>query len=202
MALFVMAKLPFESMNYKKNSSQTARLGFTFLEIILYLGITSVVLLSILQIGQNFIVSNVKAERQRSISENGRLAFHQLTLKIRGADDVTVGSSTFNIHPGVLTLDYPGSGTDVIFDTYLKSVTLNNGTSVTLRKLRMKDGGASYQDVTNDEVDVTRFVVRNLTQSTEPKNIQIELTLQTLNTTGDPDYDLVLPLETAISLRK
>lgn len=186
----------------RKNIIRRAVQGFTFLEVILYLGIATFVLLAILQIGQNFIVSNVKAERQAAIMQNGRLAFHQLTFEIRGADNVLTGSSTFNVHPGVLTLDYPGSGTDVIFDTYLKSVALPTGSNVTIRKLRVKDGGSSYQDVTNDEVDVTNFVVRNLTQASEPKNIEVELTLQTVNTTNNPNYDFILPLETAVTLRK
>ncbi len=178
------------------------RQGFTLFEIIVYLGISTVLLFSILQIGQNFIRANIKSQLERSISENGRLAFHQLSLKIRGADDVTTAGSTFNVHPGVVTLDYPGTGTDVIFNTYLKTLTLANGTTYTIRKLQMKDGTANYQDLTNDEVDVTNFVVRNLTQSSEPNNLEIELTVNAINPGNAADYNLTASWETAISLRK
>jgi CxxC motif-containing protein (DUF1111 family) len=102
----------------------------------------------------------------------------------------------------LFTLDYAGSGTDVIIDTYTKDVTLSNGQIVTIRKLRIKEGALAYQDLTSDQVDVSNFVLRNLTKTSERKNINIEVTLEQLNPLNDPNYNTTISVETAISLRQ
>jgi type II secretory pathway pseudopilin PulG len=176
--------------------------GFTLVELIVYVGIAALSLMMILITGQNLISSNIRAQAQRELSVNMRPLMNQFTQSVRNAEDIVTASSTFNAHPGAITLDYAGSGTDVIIDTYTKDVTLSNGQIVTIRKLRIKEGALAYQDLTSDQVDVSNFVLRNLTKTSERKNINIEVTLEQLNPLNDPNYNTTISVETAISLRQ
>lgn len=176
--------------------------AFTLLELTIYIALATLTLMMIITIGHNLIISNARSEAQRELSVNMRSLVQQISQSIKNATNVTVGSSTFGSHPGVLTLDYPGSGTDVIINTYDKTVTMSSGATVAIKKLRIKEGTLDYQDLTSDNVNVTNFVVRNLTRGSERKNINLEVTLSQLNPAGDPNYDASLTTETATSLRQ
>lgn len=191
-----------KNKNMGDKTQNIAQNGFTLVELIVYIGIASLSLMMILITGQNLISSNIRAQAQRELSVNVRPLMNQLTQSVRNAEDVVTASSTFNVHPGAITLDYAGSGTDVIIDTYTKDVTLSNGQIVTIRKLRIKEGALAYQDLTSDAVDVSNFVLRNLTKTSEKKNINIEVMLEQLNPLNDPNYNAAISVETAISLRQ
>jgi AAA+ superfamily predicted ATPase len=124
---------------------------------------------------------------------NSRLVMNQVAVNIKGAEDVFTGLSTFETNPGVLVLDYPGSGTDVIIDTYEKDLTIG-GQIVTIRKLRIKEGSSDYVDITNDKVEVLNFFLTDMTRDNEKDNINVELTLGT--------NDSTISSETSISLRQ
>jgi len=191
-----------KNKNMGDKTQNIAQNGFTLVELIVYIGMASLALMMIILTGQNLISSNIRAEAQRELSVNMRPLINQLTQSVRNATDVVTASSTFNVHPGAITLDYPGSDTDLIIDTYTKDVTLSNGQIVTIRKLRIKEGALAYQDLTSDAVDVSNFVLRNLTKTSEKKNINIEVTLEQLNPLNDPNYNAAISVETAISLRQ
>ena len=180
---------------------KTDKKGFTLIELIVYVGVSSIMLVIAINMTSNLIVSNASARGKQEVYINARLAMNQLQLKIREAEDVIIGSSTFNSHPGILTLDYPGSDTDVIFDTYTKNVDIG-GQTVEIRKLRIKEGTADYVDLTSDKVDLTNLVFTNLTRGSESKNTNIEITLEKINPGSDPDYDASISVETAISIRE
>lgn len=178
------------------------RRAFTLVEMILYIALSAFVFFMIIETGLSVVTTFSRSKAQRDLNENARFVLNFLTEKIRHADDVIVTLSTFGTHPGSLVLDYPGSDTNVIFETYTKNISLPDGSSYNLRKLRIKEGTAGYQNLTNDKVEITNFVVRNLTRGTEPKNINIELTLQYFNPQNIPEYNLSYTVETAISLRR
>ena len=176
-------------------------LGFTVIELILYIAIAATVLVTAVNIGWNLITTEANIIGKQEVYMNARTVMNHIQISIREAEDVTTGSSTFDTHPGVLTLDYPGSGTDIIIDTYNKEVTAG-GQATTIRKLRLKNGPADYLDITTDKVDVTNFVLTNLTRGSENHNINIELTLEKANPSGDPNFDASISLETALSTRE
>lgn len=175
--------------------------GFTLIELIVYIAISAMVLVTAINIGWNLIISEANVTGKQEVYMSARTIMNQIQISIREADDVITGSSTFGSHPGMLTLDYPGGTTDVIFDTYTKSVTIG-GLPATVRKLRIKEGSADYVDLTSDKVDITNFTLTNLTRVNEPKNINIELTIQKVNPGNDPNFDASISLETAISIRQ
>jgi type II secretory pathway pseudopilin PulG len=175
--------------------------AFTLIELIIYVAIASMVLVASVRIGWNILQAQEKQEAQQEVLYNSRMALHHMQYYIRQAETVTTASSTFASHPGILTLDYAGEGTDVVIDTYTKSVTIG-GQSTTIRKLRIKDGAASAVDITSDLIDVTDFTLTNLQRGTEPFNIHIALTLERENPGGVPQNDASESFETSLSLRE
>lgn len=179
----------------------TRRRGFTLVEALIYIVLAALAFTFIIGIGQDLLLGSVKIQGEREVSFNARTAVNLITQKIRGATDIVLGSSTFNTSPGVLTITYPGISPSIIFDTYQKTLTKSTGGTYVIHKLRMKEGAATAVDLTNDKVNITNFVVRNLTKSTEPHNINVELTFQQANPANDPNLNASISIETAISLR-
>ncbi len=175
--------------------------GFTMMELIVYIAIASVVLVAAINVGWNLMIGYANTNSKQEVYLNSRLVMNAMGIKIREAEDVLTASSTFDTNPGVLTLDYPGADTDVIIDTYTKNIILG-GQETTIRKLRMKEGIADYVDLTTDEVNITNFVLTDLTRGSEPDNINIELTIEKTNPGGNLNFAATFSLETAISLRQ
>lgn len=175
--------------------------GFTLIELILYIGIAAMVIVIVVGIGRNVILTNTDTQASREVYMSARLAESKLQEKIRAAEGVVIGSSIFGANPGKLVLDYAGSGTDVIFDTYGKIVDVG-GLSVAIIKLRMKDGAADYVDLTNDKVSVSNFMLSDLTRASERENVGIELDLEKVNPGDSEELEASISLDTAISVRE
>ena len=172
--------------------------GFTLIELILYVAIAAIVVVGAVNIAWNLIFAQVYTEARQEVYYNGRLLLNELTLKIREAQDVSSGS--MGSHPSSITLDYPGSGTDVIIDTYDKSVNVG-GQPSTIKKIRIKEGPLTYADLTSDTVNVTNFTLDDYTRGSEPAVIKVFLTLEHTNPGGDPKYDASQSYETTVSIR-
>jgi type II secretory pathway pseudopilin PulG len=182
----------------KKISSQS---GFTMIEMILYIAMASAVLLTGVQLSWNLMLADASARAKQEVYYGARLMMSEVSEVFREAEDVLVGSSTFGTHPGVLALDYPGSGTDVIIDTYTKNVNGPSGPA-TIRTVRITQPPSASVDLTSERVDVTNFVVRNYTRGTERKNIKFEISMERLNPGGDLNFAADIDLETALSIRE
>lgn len=174
--------------------------GFTLVEFIIYVAIASFVLISTVNVSWNIISAQAYFQAKQEVYINARLLMNQLGIKIKGAEDVKTNQSIFGSHPGVITLDYPGSN-DVVIDSYIKNITVG-GESATIRKIQMKDTDGSYTDLTSDKVNVTNFTLTNLTRGSEKDNINLEIRIERINPGDDPTYDADITFETAISLRE
>jgi len=180
--------------------NQQSQKGFTLIELIVYIAIASLVLVSALNIGWNVSLGQTNSSAKKEVYLNARLILNELQNQIRQADGVITANSVFNTNPGTLSLDYPGGNADVVFNTYSKAVNVG-GAVTNITKLRVYEG-MNYSDLTSDQVDVTNFTVQNLQRGTEKTNIGITLTLERVNPGNDPKYDASINIQTAISLRK
>lgn len=183
-------------MNFAKNKK-----GFSLIELIIYIGISTFVLVGTVNFSWNVISSNERVEVGSELTQNGRLIFDKFTQEVRVSEDVDLGSSTFDLNPGVLTLERTGVGNDVIFNTYVKNIILA-GQVVPITKISFTDGVNPPVDLSSDRVDVTNFVFRNRTRDDEPANIELHLTLEYVNPGSDLERNKDLTLTTAVSIRK
>ncbi|MBU0667739.1 prepilin-type N-terminal cleavage/methylation domain-containing protein [Patescibacteria group bacterium] len=174
-------------------NKQNNKKGFTLIELLIYITLAGMILTAAINLEVNVSRGQARAQQNHELYINAQVAINQIDRKIREADDVITASSTFGTNPGVLTLDYPGTGTDIIFNTYPKEI-MRGGTPVTITKLRIKEGSADPIDLTSDNVDVTDFTLSNLTIGGNKNNIGIELTLER--------EDASFSIETAVSVRK
>jgi prepilin-type N-terminal cleavage/methylation domain-containing protein len=174
--------------------------GFTMIELIIYIAIASIMLVTVVGIGINLSVANQKSQAKREVYMNTRFVMAELADMVRGADDIILSGTTFGSNPASLALAYP-SGNNVLFSVYAKNVTVA-GNTVSINKLSMKSGTDPFTDITSDKVTVTDFTLTNLTRGTSRKNINIQLTLSKVNPGGDPAFNVSFPVETAVSIRK
>lgn len=174
--------------------------GFTLVELIVYVGITSIVLISLISFSWNVSGSSTRIQVNNELTQNGRLVLEQITQKTQAADDIDTGNSTFDDDSGVLVLDYGGVN-DVTFDTYNKNVTIG-GQSTFITKIRMQVGANPAVDLTSDKIHVSKFYFQNYTQSTEAKNTHFELTMEYANPGDDPRRNQSFNFQTAISVRE
>lgn len=179
------------------------RRGFTLVEILLTVGIAAVVLVAGFDLLWQVLGAKTKSLAVREVQQNARIALRRLEFEARSADDLKTGPgvSDFGVHPGKLTFDLPGDGTDVVLDTVVKTVAVGS-TSVNIRKLRLTHGLETPVELTSDRVDVTNVVFTNLTHDATPETVNVDLTLEAVNPSGDANRRASFSLTTTITLRR
>ena len=176
------------------------RQGLGLIELVIYIALASWVLVGIVTFSWRVMGVGATADASAELTQNGRFALTRISQAIRSADGLNQGASMLGVHPGVLTLDVPGT-TDVVIDTYTKNLILG-GQPVTIRKLRMKNSSGVTADLTSDAVDFTNFTVSELQRESEAMNFQIALTLRPVRGAQDPLLNRTLVLTTSASIRR
>lgn len=175
--------------------------GITLVELIVYVAITSIVLLFVLRFMWNVSGVSIRVDVSTELIQNSRFILDKISYDLHVAENVVIGSSTFNTHPGALMLDMPAGAQNIFYDTYEKDILVGRQT-IKIRKLRRRAGEQQAVDVTGDKVNVANFVLKNRTRAQESSNIKIEFTLAFVNPGQDPQRNRELNVETAVSLRQ
>ncbi len=131
------------------------------------------------------------------VTENSSQVLQLATSVMREGESLHT-DSVYGSHPGKLVVN---DSTVMTFDTYTKNVN-TGGRSVSIRKLRLTQGGNPAVDITSDHVNVTNFVVTDITQGGNPEMVQIELDISSINPDNDLNFDNTLSTRTSISVRK
>jgi prepilin-type N-terminal cleavage/methylation domain-containing protein len=163
--------------------------GFSLLELIIYIAIIGVFLVSVIQFTTTIIRAGEKAKVLNEVQQNARFAMERMKREIRTADGVNTGSSTFSSHPGVLSLEHDTPALDpTVFD-------LSSGT------LQITQGAGSAIDLTSSKVEVSNFVLHDRSVSGRTRNIQIQLTVGWAGTTATP-LDAEVSLQSSVVIRE
>ena len=169
------------------------RKAFTLIELIIYIGISALVLVTLTNLTLNLIGVSVKIDTATDVLYSSRIIIQRFMQEIRMADDVDIASSVFGTNPGKLVLQKSGGGT-ITFDVYQKTPSV--------RTIRRQEDAATAVDLTSDRVDVSNFVLNNRTRGTEAKNIQYEFTITASNPANDPLRQKSITIRSASSVRK
>jgi len=182
-------------------SSCKSGAGFTLIELMVYIAIISIILVASINFMWQIMNTRTKSQVTQEAQQNARFAMERMVIEIRGAEDVvkTGGASTFDVHPGKLTLQYTAG--DVVIDTATSTVTLG-GKSVDIRKLRITEGAGSPIELTSDRVDVTNLIFTDLTQGDDKDNIRIQLTIENVNPENVVWRESSISLQSAASIRQ
>lgn len=182
----------------KSKSIPNSNNAFTLVELIIYTALVALTAIVIISFAWHIIASETKNELLQEVEQNLRFGLEKITRAIREADDASISDSIFDVSPGKLTLIYPGK--EIIFDIAAETIEVG-GQNVEIHKLRIKDGSEAFKELTSNKVDVTNFVLSNLTQGSEPKNIKIQLTIKHVNPGQDSKWETEIIGETSSSIR-
>lgn len=172
--------------------------GFTLLEIMLYIGITAIMAMVCFSFFFRIIKDKTKQERIAEVEETGQFVLRKMTYYTRRAN--TVGATTvYNVSPGTLVLTYVANP-QVTFDTYQKQITLA-GSPIMITKLRIKVGAGAAVDITSDKLNVTNFLLKNLSNA-GATTVEINLALEAVNPVNAKMYEAKNSWTTSVTLRK
>ncbi len=164
--------------------------GFTLFELLIYVGIVGLILLTLGLSLINLLYGRVKVRAISEVLSNARLIEQQLSDAARHAEGINVGASTFNSDPGVLSLNMENAQVDpTIF-----SLSSDNGI------LQVSEAGTQDVSITTNNVQVTNLVFHNLTGSGDMGVIQVEYTLQANNPANLIYYDYVASFQTTLRI--
>jgi prepilin-type N-terminal cleavage/methylation domain-containing protein len=169
-------------------SLSRSRRGFTLLELIIYLGIVGLVLSTATLFAFEFVSTQAKSSALEEVNRNARYAIARIGVEIREASDLNIGASTFNTHPGVLSLGTLIGGTDPTVFT-ASSATLN-----------VQQGVGPVLPITSSKVDVTEFIVEDVSVTGKTKAIRVRLKLKSRATLQEAVADTTV--ETTAKIKK
>lgn len=161
--------------------------GFTLLELLLYLGISSIIILATSALVQVIFEARIKAQTVTEVEQQGQQAMQMMTQTLRNATGITspaAGASAVSLTATVPT----GSLSPTVMD-------LSGG------QIRIKEGTGAATPITNSKVTVSGLTFKDLGPSTAASSVQIKFTVSYINNSGKNEYSYSKNYEIAASLR-
>ncbi len=156
----------------KKN--HLTRAGFTLLELILYVGISSIILIITSLFLSTIIQSRVKNQTIAEVEQQGLQVMQIITQATRNADNI----------------NSPATSTSAAIFSMNTIISLNNPTVFGLATgtIRIKEGSATAVNITNSRVIASGLTFQNLSRPSTPGTIRIQFTLTHANPEGRNEY--------------
>jgi type II secretory pathway pseudopilin PulG len=163
--------------------------GFSLVEILIYIALIGGTMLTFFSFVNTISNSRNKVYAQEEVQANARMVMTTFRQIIKKANNLNVASSTFDVHPGILSLEMDDSNVNpTIF-------LLEDGV------LYLKEGNSTSVAITGENIRISNLVFNNLSGSSQKENIKINLGLE-FRENEDIYYDYSTKLETAINLRQ
>lgn len=155
--------------------------GFTLIEMIIYLGIVSIILVSISYLILDIMGGQIKSYAGQDVNQNLRFVVNYLIKDIKSAQDFGSPAS----HTLVLTM----SGDDITYN-------FNSADNSLTRQL----GAASPVNLNSDRVEVTGAFT-DLSYNGRTKNVGVDLIVEYKNPNNLPDYNASTTSNFSVELR-
>lgn len=163
--------------------------GFTLVEMVLYVSLCSIILLSLSTFLSFLLSSRVKSQAINEVNQQGFQAMQLITQTVRNGRSVDipvagVSSSTLSITTGVPLLN------PTVF-------TVGSTT------LKIQEGGKIPIALTNSRVKVSSLIFQNISSATgTEKVIRISFTMEYINPEGRSEYSYSKIFNGSATLRK
>ncbi|HOZ36405.1 MAG TPA: prepilin-type N-terminal cleavage/methylation domain-containing protein [bacterium] len=153
------------------NSNQTHQ-GFTLVELVFYLAIAAIMILSISNLFG--VISEMRLRNQvaLTVEEEGRHALNYILQTVRNSSSVA-NPSPNNIGAS-LSLNIAGVAN--VFDLYTN-------------RLRLTEGASQSIFLTSDKLIVSNLTFQNLANSSTKDNIRVQFELRYLNSASRSSYN-------------
>jgi len=162
--------------------------GFTFIELLLYVAISSVILLVISLFLHTLLESRIKNQIVAEVEQQGLQVMQMITQTARNAEAITspaLGASAASLILDVVTV----ASDPTIFD-------LSSGV------IRITEGSGSAIPLTNSRITASGVTFQNLSRSTTPGIVRIQFTLTHANSSGRNEYNFNKTFYGSASLRQ
>ena len=171
--------------------------GFTLLELVIYIGLSLIVLAALVSFAWVLIQDQTKQDAITEVADQGRFVLDTMTYHAQRAQSIDA-ATVYATNPGLLRIKFTADP-DIVFDTYQKSVSVG-GQNFTITKLRMTEIGNPSVDLTSDDIDVTNFQLTNVSGASAA-SVQVNLTLESLNPSQSSSYESQKSWTTTVTLR-
>lgn len=158
--------------------------GLTLIELLIYIGIASMVLVVGLSYAWTIIRDQHKQQLEAEVNYVGNFALDKIIYSTQRSQNF--GANVYNENPGKIVLNYV-TNPQITIDTYTKSIILGDKT-VSIRKLRLAKLGTTVNDLSTDRVNVTNFLITNLSAA-GTQTIKIDLTVEAINPENLKQYE-------------
>jgi type II secretory pathway pseudopilin PulG len=140
--------------------------GTTLVELIIYIGIVGMIMVTISSFLLNLLNARAKTVAISEVLAAGRLVQDRLTDAMRHAEGINTVISNFGSDQGVLSLDM----VDGTLDPTIFSLTADDGS------VQVQQGVGSNQALTPSNISITNFLITNLTTAEDVGIIQVQFT--------------------------
>ena len=168
--------------------------GFTLMEILIYVGVLAIVILTISSFFLWITRSNAKAKAMRETLENAKRAMEIMTSEIREAESIYTPTSVFSTSSGQISLEtkkYLPEGEETSYiDFYLCE-----------NRLCLKKEGENPIALTSDSVEIKNLEFNLITTTSTLPSIQINLKVDYKNPQNRPELIASVILNSTVSLR-
>lgn len=164
--------------------------GFTLIEALLYIGVSSILIMSI---GSFFLWtnrSNIKTKVLKEVLNNSKAAMEKMSYEIKHAKSIYTSTSVFSTNPGQLsleTLNYAQSNEEISYIDFF----------VCEQKLCLKKENQSPIILTSDKVEIKNLEFNQVATS----SVQINLQIDYLAPTDKPEYQASISTTSTVSVR-
>lgn len=167
------------------------RRGFTLIEMILYIGMSAIIIVALLRVMITISATSEKAQTVSGVQQELRFVMDRVTATARNAVDLNTAGSTFGSDNGILSLTMSGTSiTPTIF-------------SLSANRIFIKEGPSAAQPLTSSGVLIHRLHFTNLSAIGTNGTVKIIIHgTDAVAGSADPTYTDTFTLETSVSLRQ
>lgn len=173
-------------MQYKK--LQKFSTGFTLVELLLTISISSVILLTISLTWGTLLGARVKQQTITEVEQQAVQAIQLITQIARNAESITTPAA--NATSTALTLDVLTVAKDPTI------INISNGV------LQITEGSSTAVALTNTRVTVSNALFSNLSRTSTAGSIRIQFTISHVNPAGRSEYDYSKTFYATATLRQ
>ncbi len=159
-----------------RKNKKTERDGFTLIELILYVSISSVLLFGASMAFQVLFVSQVKSQAIQEVEAQGAAAVARITQAMRNADSIT--------------LPVKGTPTSTLSLVFLAAGSNPTIVDIATGTLRIREGAATTSTaLTNSKITASALLFSNLSRTSTPGIVRVQFTLQYINPANKNEYN-------------
>lgn len=161
--------------------------GYTLIELLLYVGIVSTLLVGITLYFASVAEARVKNQTIMEVEQQGAMVMDHITNTVRNATSVSapaIGSSANQLTVVVPT----GSLSPTIFDLSSEAI-------------RIKEGVAAAIALTSSDIRVTSLSFTNMSRSATVEVVRVTFTMSHVNPSNRNEYDYEKIFTSSVTLR-